>query len=82
MLEVRTSGGHSNIVWSRDGNALGTSAAPALLSEFTHFFETFVREPTTTSDYGTYDISYSGTGGVGTSIIVVPPCMNVKKIDV
>ena len=77
MIEVKTSGGHSNIVWCRDGNALGTSAAPALLSEFTHFFEIFVREPTTTNDYGTYDVGYIGAGGLRTSILVVPPGMNV-----
>ena len=73
MLEVSASGGYSGIVWSRDGNALGTGAAPASLSEFTHFFGIFVREPTTTSDYGAYDVSYSGGGGVGIEILVVPP---------
>ena len=83
VLEVRTSGGYSNIFWNRDSNPLGTSAAPALLSEFTHFFEIFVREPTTTSDYGTYDVFYSGAGGLGTIILVVPPGMNIvnNKID-
>ena len=73
MLEVSASGGYGGLVWSRDGNTLGTSAAPAPLSEFTNFFEIFVREPTTTSDYGIYDISYSGQGGVGTEILVEPP---------
>ena len=76
MLEVRTSGGYGIIVWSRDGNALGTSAAPALLSEFTNFFEIFFREPITTSDYGAYHTSYSGQGGLGTEILVVPPGKN------
>ena len=70
-LEVSASGRYSGISWSRDGFAIGTTAAPALLSEFTNFFEIFVREPTTTSDYGTYDISYNGQGGVGTEILVV-----------
>ena len=73
MLEVSTSGGYSGIVWSRDGNPLGTIAVPASLSEFTNFFEIFVREPTTTSDYGAYDVVYSGQGGVGIEILVVPP---------
>ena len=73
MLEVSTSGGYSGIVWSRDSNALGTNAAMAKLSEFTFFMEIFVREPTTTSDYGTYDVVYIGRGGVGTDILVVPP---------
>ena len=76
MLEVSASGGYSGIVWNRDGCALGTTAAPALLSEFTNFFEIFVREPTTTSDYGAYDVVYSGQGGVGTEILVVPPGKN------
>ena len=73
VVEVSASGGYAGIVWSRDGSALGSTAAPTLLSEFTNFFEIFVREPTTTSDYGAYDISYSGQGGVGTEILVVPP---------
>ena len=76
MLEVSTSGGYSGIIWIIDGSALGTTAAPASLSEFTHFFEIFVREPTTTSDYGQYDVMYSGQGGVGTEILVVPPGKN------
>ena len=80
MLEVRTSGGYNRIIWSRDGNALGSFDVPALLREFTHFFEIFVREPTTTSDYGLYDVAFSGSGGVGTSILVAPPGMNVDKI--
>ena len=75
VLEVSASGGYSSIVWSRDGNALGTPAAPAVLSEFTHFFEIFVREPTTTSDIGLYDISYSGAGAIGAGIIVTSPGM-------
>ena len=76
VLEVSASGGYSGIVWSRDGVALGSTAAPASLSEFTNFFEIFVREPTTTSDYGQYDVMYSGGGGVGTDILVVPPGKN------
>ena len=72
MLEMSASGGYSGIVWSRDGNALGSVAAPALLSEFTHFFEIFFREPTTSIDYGTYEITYSGSGGIGTATTVLP----------
>ena len=73
MLEVSASGGYGSIVWSKDGTALGSTAAPATLSEFTNFFEIFVREPTSSSDYGSFDISYSGGGGVGTTISVVSP---------
>ena len=76
VLEVSASGGYSSITWSKDGSALGTTAAPASISEFTNFFEIFVREPMTTSDYGTYDISYSGQGGVGTEILVAQPGKN------
>ena len=68
-------GGYTSIVWSRNGSALGTVAAPADITEFTHFFEIFVREPTTTSDYGNYDITYSGAGGIGTDILVIPSGM-------
>ena len=76
VLEVSASGGYDSIVWTRDGSTLGTTAAPAPLSEFTNFFEIFVREPTTTSDYGQYDVFYTGQGGVGTEILVVPPGKN------
>ena len=76
---MSASGGYSGIVWCRDGSALGTTNAPASLSEFTNFFEIFVREPTTTSDYGTYDITYSGQGGVGTEILVVSPGKKLIK---
>ena len=61
------------MVWSRDNIALGSSAAPASVSEFTHFFEIFFREPTTTGDLGVYSVAYSGEGGIGTKIIVMPP---------
>ena len=79
MLEVKASGGYSSISWDKDGNALGTSAAPALLREFTHFLEIFVREPTTTSDYGTYGVVFSGAGGLGTSFQVAPVGMNIAQ---
>ena len=72
VVEFRTSEGYGTIIWSRNGLTLGSSDAPALLSEFTNFLEIFVRQPTTTSDYGRYEASYSGSGGVGTTIIVVP----------
>ena len=68
-------GGYKGIIWKKDQNNLGTTAAPALLREFTHFFEIFVREPTSKRDYGRYEATYSGLGGIpGTSayITVVP----------
>ena len=76
MLEVSSSGGYNTIVvWARDGFDLGSFALPAQLSEFTHFFEIFVREPTATSDLGVYDVVYFGQGGVGTIIVVTSPGM-------
>ena len=75
VLELSASGGYSGIVWSRNGNSLGTTAAPAVIREFTHFFEIFVREPTTASDIGLYDLSYAGAGDVGPDIIVTSPGM-------
>ncbi len=74
MLEVSSEGDYDNIVWNRDAEPLGASSlAPANFSEFVNFFEIFVREPTTTSDYGLYEIFYFGTGGFGTTIAVVSP---------
>ncbi len=74
MLEVSSEGEYDNVVWNRDSSTLGAgSLAPAQLSEFVNFFEIFVREPTSTSDHGLYDIFYSGAGGVGTTIAVVSP---------
>ncbi len=74
VLEVFSEGEYDNIVWNIGIATLGASlAAPAKLSEFTNFFEIFVREPTKISDYGFYTVFYSGAGGVGTTIAVVSP---------
>ena len=70
MLEVRTIGGFRAVLWKRDGSL----AAPARPSEFTHFKEIFVREPTNSSDYGIYHITYY-LGSSGTDIIVIPAGM-------
>ncbi len=62
---MAASGTYGFIIWIRNGNTLGgSSAAPALLSEFINFSEIFVREPATASDYGVYDVIYNGRGGV------------------
>ena len=70
VLEVSGKGQYENIIWAKNIHVFGTNAA-AELSEFVNFFEIFVREPTNSSDYGTYDIYYSGSGGIGTEITVV-----------
>ncbi len=80
VLEVAASGTYGFIIWFRNGNALGgSSAAPAEPSEFVNFFEIFVREPATASDYGLYDITYSGSGGVGVEIQVAPTGTQQQK---
>ncbi len=73
VLEVSSEGEYDNIVWNRGAATLGLIFAPAKLSEFLNFFEIFVREPTSTSDYGFYTIFYSGAGARGTTIAVVSP---------
>ncbi len=72
VLEVAASGTYGFIIWTRNGDVFGSSAAPADPSEFVNFFEIFVREPATASDYGIYDIRYSGSGGEGVEIKVAP----------
>ncbi len=73
-MEVSSEGEYDNIIWNRGAVTLDSSStAPAELSEFVNFFEIFVREPTTISDYGFYTIFYSGAGSVGTTIAVVSP---------
>ncbi len=80
VLEVAASGTYGFIIWVRNGNALGaSSAAPAELSEFVHFSEIFVREPATASDYGLYDITYSGSGGAGVEIQVASTGIQQQK---
>ncbi len=71
VLEVVASGTYGFIYWTRNRYTLGVSA-PALLSEFVNFFEIFVREPAVSSDYGVYEVVYSGRGGLGVEIQVVP----------
>ena len=71
VLEVRASGGYDFVNWSRVGDtSFGHS-----LSELVNFHEVFVREPTTTSEYGTYQAFYSSSevgGSEAVAILVVP----------
>ena len=71
VLEVKASGGYDIINWNR----VGDRSFRQSLSELVNFHEVFVRQPTTTSEYGTYVASYSV--GVGeTRILVVPTGMS------
>ena len=55
VLEVRTRGGYDVIAWTR----VGDSSFRQDVTELVNFHEIFVRQPTTTSEYGTYRTSYS-----------------------
>ena len=68
VLEVRASGGYDFISWSRVGDR---SFSQNLTTELINFHEVFVRQPTTTSEYGTYRTDYFNAGGE-TRILVVP----------
>ena len=71
VLEVRASGGYDFIAWTRVGDR---SFRQNAMTELVNFHEIFVRQPTTTSEYGTYRAQYALEGGV-TRILVVPTGM-------
>ena len=75
VLEVRASGGYDFIAWSR----VGDRSFRQSLSELVNFHEIFVRQPTTTSEYGTYEASYLLEVGE-TRILVVPTGMLLFSI--
>jgi len=69
VFEVRASGGYNIISWNKGANFIPEIIA----NELVNFHEIFFREPTTASDYGTYEVIYSGQiGGQGAMILVVP----------
>ncbi len=65
-LEVVASGAHNGIIWTRDHQVFGTR------SQFVYFQEIYFKEPTTSDDYGEYNIFYSGQGGTGDTILAIP----------
>ena len=67
VLEARASGGYDFIAWAR----VGDRSFRQNLTELVNFHEIFVRQPTTTSEHGTYKAFYSVEGGTA-SILVVP----------
>ena len=71
VLEVRTSGGYDFIFWTRVGDR---SFSQNATTELVNFHEIFVRQPTTTSEYGTYRPQYSSDDGEA-RILVVPTGM-------
>ena len=70
VLEVKTSGAYDFITWTR----FGDRSFRQDLSELINFHEIFVRQPTTTSEYGTYRPFYSIEGG-SAMVLVVPTGM-------
>ena len=71
VLEVRASGGYDFIVWDRVGD---NSFRQNDTTELVNFHEIFVRQPTTTSEYGTYRALYALALGE-TRILVAPTGM-------
>ena len=73
VLETRASGGYRQFDWLRNGNEIRTaentqSSSPFIitLQEFPNFFEIFVRDNTTVSDLGVYEVDLQlGTGQTG-----------------
>ena len=68
VLEVRSSGGYDFIAWAKVGDH---SFSQHSTTELINFHEIFVRQPTTTSEYGTYSLHYSIHEGEA-RILVVP----------
>ena len=71
VLEVRVSGGYELLYWTRVGDR---SFTQNVTTELVNFHEIFVRQPTTTSEYGTYRAHYLFAGGEA-RILVVPTGM-------
>ena len=71
VLEVRVNGGYDLLLWSRVGDS---SFSQNPTTELINFHEVFVRQPTTSSEYGTYGASYALESGQ-TRVLVVPTGM-------
>ena len=66
VIEVEATGRYETIFWSRNGNQFSpTMTDPFFVrfpnvfptsSELPHYFEIFVREPITESDFGVYEV--------------------------
>ena len=51
MLEIRSSGRYDSIQWQRKGEVINNP------DSYTHFFEVYFSEDTTTADLGTYEVN-------------------------
>ena len=66
VIETRASGGYRQFDWTRNDNPFTLAQGQPFtisIQEFTNFFEIFVREPTTTSDLGVYEVDLVLNGG-------------------
>ena len=80
MLETRASGQYERIVWSRNGVVYGEpgfAIAVSMPQEFPEFHEMFVRDPTSSDDFGVYSVTLTpANGSLGectqTNITVIP----------
>ena len=67
VIETRASGGYKQVEWKRNGNPFGVvEGQPFTVTvpdEFPNFFEIFVREPTTESDLGVYEVDFFVNSG-------------------
>ena len=59
VFETRASGGYREIYWEKNGNPFTLAQGQPFtvtLQEFSNFFEIFVRDNTTASDLGVYEV--------------------------
>ena len=66
VIEVETTGRYEAILWSRNGNLFSDIMTSQFFvrfpnvfptsNELSNYFEIFVREPTTESDFGVYEV--------------------------
>lgn len=78
VLETKASGRYEKIVWSRNGVEYGEPGfAVSMPQEFPEFYEMFVRDPTSSDDFGVYSVTLTLVNGSQqecsqTNITVIP----------
>ena len=66
MLEVRAAGRYHSLSWMKNGDPLNSPGFPARVpQEAPHFYEIFVRSPTSRSDLGVYEAVLQPVPGSG-----------------
>ena len=77
MIDVRATGGYSDIVWSRSGSLSSSEAFPTNVNEFTHFNEIFIRYPTSAAEFGAFEVAFSGQEDDRIAFLVIPAGMKL-----